>query len=409
MPAVSSPAAPPSARHAIPFALMVVFLDVSGVGLILPVLPRLIEDVGHIGLDTAALIGGWLFAVFSLAQFLCAPFVGALSDRIGRRPLLLLAVGGLGMDYVLHALAPTLLWLFIGRILAGACGSSYVIANALIADVTAPEQRARAFGWIGAAFGMGFVLGPALGGLLGTFGPRVPFWVAAALAIGNFAFGLMFLPETLPRAKRRPFNWREANPLGALMVFRRYPGVLGLVGVLFIYLFGSAVYPAIWSFWGIAKFGWSETMIGLSLAAFGLMMALVQGTLIGPMVARFGERRVALIGLTVAAVICMGYGFATGIVTVSVLLVLHAPEGLVHPMLATLMSRAVPDDAQGALQGGIAALMNLAMVTGTLFFTQVFGYFLSDATPFRSADMAYFIAAGVIVLALITFQRITRN
>ncbi|RWR14850.1 MFS transporter [Paenirhodobacter populi] len=396
-------------RRAIPFALLVVFIDIAGLGLILPVLPRLIEEVGHIGLDDAARIGGWLFASFSLAQFLCAPLAGALSDRIGRRPLLLAAIGGLGVDYILHAVAPSLLWLFVGRIIAGVCGSSFVIANALIADVTAPEQRARAFGWIGAAFGLGFVLGPALGGLLGAFGPRVPFWVAAALALANFIFGLIALPETLPPEKRRRFRWREANPLGVLLVFRQHPGVLGLAAVLFIYLFGSAVYPAIWAFWGIAKFGWSEIMVGLSLAAFGLVMALVQGTLTGPMVNRFGEWRVALIGLVVGVVVCVGYGFATGIATVSLLLVLHAPEGFVYPMFSALMSRAVPESAQGALQGGISALMNLAMVTGTLFFTQIFGYFLSDAAPFRSPDMAYFIAAGVLFLSLLAFRRVARS
>ena len=195
-----SPLSPAAARRTLAFALIVVFIDISGVGLILPVLPRLIEEVGHVSLDGAASVGGWLFAAFSLAQLLCAPAVGALSDRIGRRPLLLLAVGGIGVDYILHALAPTLGWLVVGRILAGACGSSFVIANACIADITAPEKRARAFGLMGAAFGLGFVLGPALGGLLGAFGPRVPFWVAAGLALANFVFGLVVLPETLPPA-----------------------------------------------------------------------------------------------------------------------------------------------------------------------------------------------------------------
>lgn len=393
------------ARHAILFALLVVFIDIAGVGLILPVMPRLIEDVGHIGLDDAARIGGWLFAAFSLAQFVCAPLMGALSDRLGRRPLLLIAIGGLGVDYVLHALAPSLLWLFVGRILAGICGSSFVIANACIADVTRPEDRARAYGWMGAAFGLGFVLGPAIGGLLGAFGPRVPFWAAAALAGANFVFGLIVLKETLPPEKRRAFRWQEANPLGALAVFRRYPGVLGLAGVVFVYFFGSAVYPAIWAFWGIAKFGWSELTVGISLAAFGLVMAVVQGTLTGPVVARFGEWRVAFWGLVIAVVVCAGYGLATGLPMVVLLLLLHAPEGFVHPMLTALMSRAVPDDAQGALQGGISALMNLAMLAGTLFFTQIFGWFLSDAAPFRSAGMAYFVAAGVLVLAFALFRR----
>lgn len=403
----SMTAAPPG--RAILFALFVVFIDIAGVGLIIPVIPRLIEEVGHVGLDDAARYGGWLFAVFSLAQFLCAPLMGALSDRFGRRPLLLLAIGGLGADYVLHALAPTLGWLFLGRIFAGICGSSYVIANACIADVTAPEDRARAYGWMGAAFGLGFVLGPAIGGLLGAFGPRVPFWVAGAMAGANFVFGLLVLPETLPAAKRRRFRLAEANPLGALMVFRRYPGVLGLAGVAFVYFFGSAVYPAVWAFWGIAKFGWSEALVGLSLAAFGLVMAAAQGGLVGPAVARWGEPRVALIGLCFAVIVCLGYGFTTGIVTVSLLILLHAPEGFVHPMLVALMSKAVPEDAQGALQGGISALMSLAMLAGTLFFAQVFGFFLSDAAPFRSPDMAYFIAAAVLAAALGVFVLVRRQ
>lgn len=395
---VSSPgvAAP---RRTIAFALLVVFIDIAGLGLILPVLPRLIEQIGHIGLDRAALVGGWLFAAFSLAQFACAPLMGALSDRIGRRPLLLLAVLGIGVDYILHALAPTLGWLFVGRVLAGVCGSSFVIANACIADVTPPEKRARAFGLMGAALGLGFVLGPALGGLLGAFGPRVPFWAAAALAFGNFIFGLIVLPETLPRERRRAFRWSEANPLGVLMVFRRYPGVLGMAGVLFVYFFATAVYPAVWSFWGIAKFGWDEITIGASLAAFGLVMAVMQGTVTGPAVARFGEVRVAIFGLVVATVTCAAYGMATGMVMVGILLVLHSPEGFVHPMLAAIMSKAVPEDAQGALQGGISALMNLGMLTGTLFFAQVFGFFLSERAPFQSPDVAYFVAAAVMAIA----------
>lgn len=388
---------------------MAVFLDVAGAGIIIPILPRLIEEVGHIGLDRAAFVGGALFAAFSLAQFLCAPLAGALSDRFGRRPLLLLAIGGLGADYVLHALAPTLGWLFAGRIIAGICGSSYVIASAALADISAPEARARAFGLVGAALGLGFVLGPAIGGLLGSFGTRVPFWTAAALAGVNFLFGLFAFPETLPPARRRRLRWREANPLGVLLVFRRLPGVGTLAVVLFLYFFGTAVYPAIWPFWGIAKFGWSETLIGLSLAAFGLVMATVQGTLTGPVVARYGEWRVCFAGLIVASVICAGYGFATGLGAVAVLLVLHAPEGFVHPMLSALMSKAVPEDAQGALQGGISALMSLGMLTGTVFFTQVFGWFLSDAAPVRSPDPAFFIAALVFAVALWLFRRRMRQ
>jgi len=391
------------------FALVAVFLDVAGFGLILPVMPPLIEEVGGIGLDAAALVGGWLFAVFSLAQFACAPLVGTLSDRFGRRPLLLVAVAGLGVDYVVHALAPSLGWLYAGRFFAGVCGSSYVIANACLADVTTPERRARAFGLMSAAFGLGFVLGPAIGGLLGSFGTRVPFWCAAGLAGANFLFGLFFLPETLAPEARRAFRWREANPLGALAVFRRFPGVLPSAAVLAAYFFATAIYPAIWPFWGMAKFGWSAETVGLTLAISGLATALVQGFASGPAVTRFGERRLAALGLGVGAVSLAAIGAAPTTTLVLVVLIVQAVEGFVHPMLSALMSKAVPEDAQGALQGGISAGMNLAMLAGTVFFAQVFGWFVSPAAPVTSPDVAFFVAAAAMGLALFLFLRIGRR
>ncbi len=392
--------APVHPRRATAFILLVVFIDMAGVGLILPVVPRLIEDVGHLGLHDAAQIGGWLFAAYSLAQFLFAPLMGALSDRFGRRPVLLLAIGGLVLDYILYALAPSLAWLFAGRIIAGLCGASHVIANAYLADFTPPEGRARAFGLLGAALGLGFVLGPAIGGLLGQFGARVPFWVAAGFAALNFLYGLFALPETLPPERRRALVWREANPLGMLTVFRRHPGVLGLVAIYALYFFGSAVYPAVWSFWGIAKFGWSEATIGLSLAGFGLVWALFQGVLTGPVVARIGEGRAALLGLAIAMTAAAGYGFASGIGMVLLLLLFHGPEGFAQPTLTAMMSRAVPEAEQGALQGGLGAVSNLMMLLGTLFFTQVFGWFLSPAAPVQSPDAAYFVAALILALPL---------
>lgn len=394
----SSPAAP--SRHAVTFVLVTVFLDMVGFGIIIPVLPRLIEDVGGMTLSQASLIGGWMFAAFSVTQFLFSPLMGNLSDRFGRRPLLLLAVFGLGLDYIFSALAPSIAWLFVGRALAGFCGSSYVIANAYIADVTAPEERARVFGLMGAAFGVGFVLGPAIGGLLGELGPRAPFYAAAAISGLNFVYGYFVLPETLGADKRRPFEWRRANPFGTLVVFQRYHGVIALSGILFLFFFASSVYPAIWAFWGMTKFGWSEAMVGLSLAAFGLVMAGFQGGLTGPAVRRFGEHRVALIGLVSATIAALGYGFAGGLAAVVFLFIIHGPEGFVHPMLTAIMSKAVPEDAQGELQGGLSAVMNIAMLAGTVFFSQIFGYFTGPSAPFFSPDMAYFTAAALLALVL---------
>ncbi len=398
----------PASRHAVTFVLITVFLDMVGFGLIMPVLPALIKEVGHMDLANAAYIGGWMFAAFSVAQFAFSPLMGNLSDRFGRRPLLLLAVFGLGADYLFSALAPTLFWLFIGRIIAGVCGSSYVIANAFIADVTAPEDRAKAFGLVGAAFGVGFVLGPAIGGLLGELGPRVPFYVAAAISVVNLIYGWFVLPETLPPEKRRAFEWKRSNPLGAFKVFARYGSVLPLCAILGVYFFASAVYPAIWAFWGPAKFGWSEGTVGLTLAAFGLVTAVFQGFVTGPVVARYGEWRVCLFGMVIAVVAAAGYGLAGSLVAVLIMLVIHGPEGFVHPMLVAMMSKAVPEDAQGELQGGISAVMNIAMLFGTVTFAQVFSTFMQEGAAYRSPDMAYFLAAALLVVTLALFLKIVK-
>ncbi len=395
-------------RHAVTFVMLTVLLDMVGFGLIIPVLPGLIEEVGEIGLADASVIGGWMFFAFSATQFAFSPLMGNLSDRFGRRPLLLLAVFGLGVDYLFSALAPSIFWLFVGRAIAGLCGSSYVIANAYIADVTAPEARARAFGMMGAAFGIGFVVGPAIGGLLGEFGPRVPFYVAAGISGLNFAYGWFVLPETLPVERRRAFQWRRANPFGTFKVFRQYTGILPLCAVLFVFFFASSVYPAIWAFWGMAKFGWSVAMVGFTLAAYGIVAAVFQGGLTGPAVARFGEHRVALIGLGTAVFAAVGYGLVGTLAGVLILLVIHGPEGFIHPMLTAMMSKIVPDDAQGELQGGISAVMNVAMLGGTVFFSHVFGFFMQPDAAIRSPDMAFFIAAACMAFAMVLFLRIER-
>ncbi len=393
---------PAPSRHATAFVLATAFLDMLGYGIVMPVLPGLIEEVGQTGIAGAARIGGWMFFAFAMAQFLFAPLMGNLSDRYGRRPLLLLAVAGLGIDYLICLWAPTLGWLFAGRVFAGICGSSFVIVNACIADMSAPADRARAFGLMGAAYGGGFVLGPALGGLLGEFGPRVPFAAAAAIAAVNLAYGWRVLPETLPADRRRPFSWRRANPFGTFAVFRSYRGVLPLCLVLGLYMFASASYVAIWAFWGMAKFGWSEAMVGLTLAAFGIVVSLFQGLLTGPAAARFGEGRALTLGILCAVLAAAGYGLAPGLAAVLVLLVLHGPEGFIHPLLSAMMSRAVPEDAQGELQGGISAVMNVALLAGTVFFAEVFARFMEPGAAVVSPDVAWFVAAALLagVLAL---------
>ncbi|MDO8982085.1 MFS transporter [Cypionkella sp.] len=389
-------------RHAIIFVLLCVLLDMIGFGLIIPVLPQLIEQVGQVSLSEASIIGGWMFFAFSMAQFAFSPLMGNLSDRFGRRPLLLLAIAGLGLDNLLQGLAPSLIWLFVGRVIAGVCGSSWVIANAFITDVTEPAARAKYFGMMGGAFGLGFVLGPALGGVLGEFGPRVPFFVAAAISGLNLIYGWFVLPETLAPQNRRAFSLARSNPLGAFKVFRSYQGVIPMCAVMFAFFFFTSVYPAIWPYWGMAKFGWSPSMVGLTLAVFGVVMAAFQGGLTGLGVKWFGERNLALIGLVSALIAASGYGLAGSLTVVVLLMIVHGPEGFIHPMLTAMMTQRVPDDAQGELQGGISAIMNVAMLAGTVLFSQIFGYFMAPG-GWQSPDVGFFVAGAGMALTLVMF------
>ena len=393
-------------RHSVTFIFITVFLDMVGIGLIFPILPKLIETVSGLDLAAASMIGGWLFFSYVGMQFLLGPTIGNLSDTYGRRPLLLLSVFGLAVDYLLTAFAPNMLWVFVGRIFAGLCGASYTTANAYLADITKPEERAKAFGLMGAAFGLGFVIGPAIGGFLGEYGPRVPFFVAAAISLCNFTYGYFVLPETLPPNLRRPFSFARSNPFGTFKVFTTYRQVLPLCIIMFIYYFASSVYPAIWPYWGIARFGWSEATIGLTLASFGLVTAISQGILTGPAVKFFGERRTVILSLTMAAIASAGFAIAPGIGAVIFFSILNAPEGFGDPALTALMSKDAPADAQGELQGGIASAKNIAMLLGTPMFAQIFGYFLKHGSAINAANASFYITAALCVIALAIFARL---
>jgi len=396
----------PPNRHAVTFIFITVLLDMVGFGLVMPVLPRLIEDVSRTDLAGASLLAGWLFFAYGGMQFLFGPVLGNLSDAYGRRPVLLLSVFGLAVDYLLTAFAPNMWWLFIGRTFAGLCGASYTTANAYLADITKPEERAKAFGLMRAAFGLGFIIGPAIGGILGEFGPRVPFFVAAGVSIVNFIYGYFVLPETLAPNLRRPFSLTRSNPIGVFKVFSTYKQVLPLCVIMSIYFFATSVYPAIWAFWGIARFGWTESTIGLTLAIFGLITAIVQGGLTGPVVKWLGERNAALFALVSSIIAATGYGLASGLSMVFILFVIHAPEGFAQPALTALMSKDAPHDAQGELQGGIASAQNLAMLAGTVMFAQIFGYFMQDSATFQSPNVSYFVAAALCTIALLIFARL---
>ncbi len=285
-------------RRAVLFIFITILIDSIGFGIIMPVLPELIMQLSGTGLSQAARYGGWLYFVYAVAQFFCAPVIGNLSDRCGRRPVLLSALFALGIDYAVMGIAPGLAWLFAGRLVSGIAGASYTPAYAYIADITAPEKRAQSFGFVSAAFGLGFVLGPTIGGLLGSLGPRTPFFVAAGLALSNALFGWFALPESLPPERRREFEWARANPFGTLMQLRKQPMVVGLAGVTFLWMLGHQVLPSTWAFYTMLRFGWSEAAVGLSLAAAGIVMAISQGGLTKVLVPKLGgEQRAPLVGL----------------------------------------------------------------------------------------------------------------
>ena len=397
--------APKPGKHALAFILATVMIDMIGLGIVLPVLPSIIEDLAAVDISQASIIGGWLFVAYSAMQFLCGPFVGNLSDAYGRRPVLLLSLAGLGVDYVLTAFAPSIAWLFAGRLIAGMCGASYTTANAYIADITAPEDRAKAFGMVGAAFGVGFVVGPALGGLLGEYGHRLPFFAAAGLSLANVLYGFVVLPETLPREKRRPFEMKRANPLGALIAFRHHRVVLAFGVVLLLHFLANNVYPAIWAYYTIYRYGWSAFEVGLSLAAFGLLTAIVQGGLVGPIIKRFGERMTALVSLSFDVGISFLYAFATQGWMIYALLVLGALQGLAYPAITAMLTKEVEDDAQGELQGAISSLMGISSIIAPVVATQLFGLFSGPGAIAEVPGMPFLACAALSALAIVLFVR----
>jgi MFS transporter, DHA1 family, tetracycline resistance protein len=394
--------------HAVAFVLVTVLLDTIGFGLVLPVLPELIVELTGEGLSRAAIYGGWLAFVYAVLQFTFAPVLGNLSDRFGRRPVLLYAVASLGADYIIMGLAPTLAWLFLGRAIAGIAGASFTPAYAYIADVTPPAKRAQQFGLIGAAFGAGFIIGPAIGGLLGELGPRAPFFAAAALSLLNFTYGLFVLPESLPVTSRRPFDWKRANPLGTLMQIRQYPVVLGLLTALFLWQLAHQVMPSTWAYYTMFRFGWSEAIVGASLAFVGVIMAASQATLPRLLIPRLGEATCATIGLTSGGLGFLGYGLATRGWMMFALMFTWFLAAIVMPSTQALMSHRIPPSAQGELQGGVASLYSLSSILGPPMMTQLFGYFSSDAAPVHVPGAAFLFAVLLTAGSLILFRRAVR-
>ncbi len=388
---------PHTHRTAIRFIVATLFIDAIGFGIVMPVVPALVLALEHGTLAQATRTGGWLAMIYAVAQFLFGPLVGGLGDRFGRRPVLIGALGGFAIDYLLMGFSPSIGWLFVGRALAGVFGASFGPATAALADVSAPDDRAKTFGLISAAFGIGFVVGPAIGGLLGTLGPRAPFYAAAALAACNFVYGLAFFPETLARDRRRTLDARRLNPLGALLAIRRAGReVLPLLAIYFFWQVATLVYPVTWAFYAIASFGWSSMMIGLSLAWAGMVMAGAQILLVGRVVAKLGERRAALLGMAISTLGFLGYAVVRESALVFVLMTVTGLQSIVQPAVMAMMSRRVPADQQGELQGLNGSIAALAAILAPLMLTQPLAYFTGPHAPF------YFPGAAFLVSALAT-------
>lgn len=380
------------------FILITILLDMIGLGIILPVLPGLILDLTGGTVARSAVIGGYLVVVYALMQFMFSPVLGNLSDRFGRRPILLLSLLGLTVDYLLMGFAPTLSWLFLGRLLAGVSGAAVGTATAYIADITPREKRSQRFGLIGAAFGLGFIIGPVIGGELGEISPRAPFYAAAGLAFANFLFGLIILPESLVMRKRRRFDFKRANPFGAIMAFKKFPIILWMLGVLFLFSLAGQTYPSVWNFFTIERFQWTSSQIGRSLAVFGLLFALVQGLIIGRVIKLVGESATVMLGLLAGAVAFFGTAFIQTPVGLYGFLVVGAFSGLAAPAINGLMSGRTPDNAQGELQGAVNATNSLTAVIGPLAATQLFAYFTrSSDAPGYFPGVSFF-AAGILIL-----------
>jgi DHA1 family tetracycline resistance protein-like MFS transporter len=400
---MSSPITKP-ARSPIVFVLLTVLIDTIGFGIILPVLPQLIMEVSQQSVSDATRIGGYLMLVFAALQFAFGPVMGNLSDAYGRRPVLILSLLAFGVNYCLMGLAPSLPWLFLGRALTGIAGAVYAPANAFIADVTPQEKRAQSFGLVGAAFGLGFVLGPALGGMLGEIGPRAPFFAASALALLNVIYGYFVLPESLPKERRRPFVLARANPLGTFRAFKGRPALLRLVACALFWQLAFQVYPSTWSFFVMAKFQLSPGMIGATLALSGLSMAFVQGVLTGRVVKRIGEHRAALLGVSVGMTWFVLYGIVPESWMLIPLLLTGGMMGVAMPSMNALMSREMGPERQGELQGGMASVMGLAAIVAPFTLTQTLAYFSAPHAPVHFPGAAFLLAAcyaGVSLLLLL--------
>lgn len=383
-------------KSAIGFIFITLLIDFTGFGIIIPVLPKLIEELTGGGLSIAAVYGGWLTLSYSVMQFISAPVLGGLSDRFGRRPVLLGSLFGLGLDYIFLAFAPSIIWLFVGRILAGITGASFTTAQAYIADVSTPEKRAQNFGLVGAAFGIGFIVGPVIGGLFSQFGLRVPFLISAGLALVNWLYGYFILPESLQPENRRAFDWKRANPVGSLLHIKKYPALAGLLMALFLlYISGHAV-QSTWTFYTMEKFKWNEAWVGYSLGFVGIVVGVVQGGLIRVIIPKIGQVKAVYYGMILYIIGFILFAFASQGWMMFTFMLPYGLAGIFGPAMQGLISNGVEANAQGELQGVTAGLMSASSIIGPLIMTNLFAYYTNPA------HSIYFPGAPFIMAAFLT-------
>lgn len=385
---------------AIGFIFITLLIDITGWGIIIPVVPKLIEELIQADVSEAAKYGGWLSFAYAFIQFVFSPLVGNLSDKYGRRPVILLSLFGFSVDYIFLALSPTIWWLFVGRIIAGITGASVTTASAYIADISTDEDRAKNFGLIGAAFGIGFIIGPVLGGVLGHYGSRVPFYAAAALCLINFVYGYFILPESLPKENRRPLDWKRANPVGSFKFLKKHPEISGLTTALILIYIGGHAVQSNWSFYTMYRFGWDERMIGISLGVVGLMVGLVQGLMIRWINPKLGDKKSVLYGLLLYAIGMLLYAFASEGWMMLVFTVPYCLGGICGPALQSIITKNIPSNEQGELQGALTSLMSATSIIGPPLMTQLFYYFTHKNAPFLFPGAPFFLAFLLFLIGL---------
>jgi DHA1 family tetracycline resistance protein-like MFS transporter len=396
-------------RAALAFIYVTIVLDTLALGILIPVLPPLLRDFVSGDKVVAAATYGLLVTIWGLMQFLFSPLIGVLSDRFGRRPVLILSGFGLGLDYIIMALAPNLAWLFIGRIFSGITSSSFATAAAYVTDVTPMERRAAAFGMVGAAWGIGFILGPAIGGVMGNFGLRIPFWGAAAFSLASATYGLFVLPESLPREHRKGFAWRRANPIGSLTLLRSHSTLLGLAAVTFVQFLAFQVLPTVFVLYAYDRFGWQEYQVGLSLALVGALNITVQGGLVKRFITRFGERKALLTGLLFGSAAMVVWGLAPNDIVLLFAAFVFAPIGFVAPALQSLMTRRVGPSEQGQLQGANASIAGLTGAIGPILFGLLYSLALRSRGQFDLLGLPFLVAAVLMLGSVGVAVRVTRS